>query len=256
LRQIGQAFTMHAGEHKNHVPTTGWIHSPNNATPAGLGDSARQKYMYYTEGGTHRPLPMPAALATYMGQQLRTDTRANLQEDMDSGPCREVWTCPTQARDGMLRGNMLQDQSGWAAPVIWSSYIFNEEPTGFATYGGYVRGRGNLNRMKMTSDTMMVAEGRPRDGDLGWLVLYAIQNGTTLSECFNKQPDPERAGLGIPYVDAGQPTNFDLGRHKNRINVVFMDGHAETILVHPTPRVNPTRIRLSKTVYTSPPTGF
>jgi prepilin-type N-terminal cleavage/methylation domain-containing protein/prepilin-type processing-associated H-X9-DG protein len=256
LRQIGMAFTMHATEHKNHVPTTGWIHSPFNGSPQGLRDAARVKYMYYSEGGVQRPLPMPAALATYMGQQIRTDSAVNLREDMDTGPCREMWTCPTQAREGMIRGNMLSDQGGWNAPWIWSSYIFNEEPTGFAQYGEYHRGRGNMNRMKMTSDVMMVGDGKPRGGDLGWLVIYALQNGTTLDEAFSGIANPDRASMNIPFSGAGERTNFDFRRHNNRMNIVFMDGHAETLIANPTPRANPSMVRFNRKVFTSPPQGF
>src|SRR5687768_4595333 len=46
MRQIGQAYIMHAQEHRNHVPTAGLIHRPYNATPAGLRDSAKVKYKY------------------------------------------------------------------------------------------------------------------------------------------------------------------------------------------------------------------
>ena len=38
MRQIGQAYLMHAADHRNHVPTAGLIHAPWNATPRGLGD--------------------------------------------------------------------------------------------------------------------------------------------------------------------------------------------------------------------------
>src|SRR5689334_1691852 len=63
MRQIGQAYLMHASEHRNHVPTAGLIHDPSyNATPAGLGDHTKMYFMYYSEGGIERPLPMPAAL--------------------------------------------------------------------------------------------------------------------------------------------------------------------------------------------------
>jgi prepilin-type processing-associated H-X9-DG protein/prepilin-type N-terminal cleavage/methylation domain-containing protein len=242
LRQIGQAFLMHANEHRNHVPTAGWIHLPNNGTPSGLGDSARQKYMYYTEGNVQRPLPMPAALGHYMGQSVRTDNVANLMRDMDSGVIREVFTCPTQDRDSMKQGSMLSDQSGWAAPNIWSSYIFNEEPLGFAKYGEYVRGRGNLNRLKGASDVMMLGDGKERIGGI-WLVIFGLQNGLTLEDTYSGNV-------------SGDPSNFDLKRHNNRMNVVFMDGHAETIHVTPIPKINPTRIRTSRKVYLSPPTGF
>jgi prepilin-type N-terminal cleavage/methylation domain-containing protein/prepilin-type processing-associated H-X9-DG protein len=257
LRQIGQAYTMHAAEHKNYVPTAGLIHPPYNASPQGLRDPSKTKYMYYSEGNVQRPLPMPAALATYMGQKIRTDDRNVLRDDMDSGPCREVFTCPTQAREGMIMGNMLRDFS-WEAPPIWSSYIFNEEPLGFLDLEpAYRRGRGNLNRMKMTSDTMMIGEGKPRGGMNGWLVIFALQNGTTLEEVWSMSASPDRTSLGIPFAGAGDRSNFDLNRHKNRMNIVFMDGHAETVIVQQYPNTRaPTRVTWSKKVWTSPPTGF
>src|SRR2546423_7105511 len=227
LRQIGQAFTMHSVEHRGYVPTAGLIHSVSGyaATPQGLHDSARVKYKYYTDAGQLRPLPMPAALAPYFGQDMRTDTRANLEKDLDSGPCRELFTCPTQAREGMVwHGSMLSDQNGWLPPDIWSSYIFNEEPLGFATYGTYQRGQGNMNRLRNASDVMMIGDGRPRGGQGGWLVIYATNNATTISD----------AATGMN--GSGDPSNFEFRRHQNRMNIVFMDGHAETVLVTLTPR--------------------
>ena len=248
LRQIGQAFTMHAVEHRNHVPTAGLIHQGNGffATPQGLRDGARIKYKYYTDGNQLRPLPMPAALAQYFGQTMRTDSLQNLQQDMDSGPCRELFTCPTQAREGIVyNGSMLSDGS-WTAPNIWSSYIFNEEPLGFAQYGQYNRGRGNLNRLRQASDVMMIGDGKPRGGQGGWLVIYATQNGTSITHAATNT------------FASGEASNFDFRRHQNRMNIVFMDGHAETVLVTLTPKNSlfPSRVELSRTVWMSPPEGF
>ena len=249
LRQIGQAFTMHAAEHRNYVPTAGLIHPPYNASPAGLQDARKQKYMYYKDGANERPLPMNAALAHYMGQSM-PDLKAELQAAMDSGPAREVFTCPTQAREGMTMGNMLRDFSWGDSPPIWSSYIFNEEPLGFMDDGTrYKRGKGNLNRLKHATDTMMLGDGKPRTGDL-WLVIYALQNDTTLDEAYAGA----RPNRSVPWVGAGDPTNFDFKRHRNRVNIVFQDGHAETVLV--TMRPTTPRLVLSRTVYMTPPTGF
>jgi len=252
LRQIGQAFIMHSVEHKGYVPTAGLIHNSSGyaATPQGLHDSARKKYKYYNDGGVLRPLPMPAALAPYYGQDIRTDTRQNLEQDMDKGPCRELFTCPTQAREGMVwHGSMLSDQAGWLAPDIWSSYIFNEEPLGFATYAPYQRGQGNLIRLKGASDVMMIGDGRPRGGQGGWLVIYATHNGTQISDAATNEK-----GSGA----SGDASNFEFRRHQNRMNVVFMDGHAETVLVTLFPRNStfPSRVELSRPVYMSPPGGF
>jgi prepilin-type N-terminal cleavage/methylation domain-containing protein/prepilin-type processing-associated H-X9-DG protein len=250
-RQIGQAYLMHAAEHRNYVPTAGLIHQPEwNATPAGMRDRAMVKYLYYTDGGVLRPLPMPAALAPYFGQSLRTDSRQNLERDLDSGPARELFTCPTQAREGITYyGSMLTDGSS-PSVNIWSSYIFNEEPLGFARYGTYVRGQGNLNRLRGAADVMMLGDGKPRGGQGGWLVIYATQNGTTISHAATNT------------FGSGDASNFDFKRHQSRMNIVFMDGHAETVVVTLTPRaalmsgVIPSRVDLSRPVYMSPPSGF
>lgn len=242
LRQVGQAFLMHANEHKNYVPTAGLIHPPYDASPRGLRDTSKQKYMYYREGNVERPLPMPAALGYYMGQKVNTDSRQALMDDMDSGPVREMFTCPTQARDLMKQGSMLRDFS-WEAPNIWSSYLFNEEPLGFMdAEPTYRRGKGNLNRLKMASDVMMLGDGKERLGGI-WLVIFALLNNTKLEDVF----------IGNA---SGDRTNFDLQRHKSRMNIVFMDGHAETVLATLTPRNNPSQVKFSRTVYLSPPTGF
>ena len=85
MRQIGQAYLMHASEHRNHVPTAGLIHAGYSATPAGLGDTAKVKFMYYSDGGAERPLPMPAALGIYLGQKITAANAQELKTQMDSG---------------------------------------------------------------------------------------------------------------------------------------------------------------------------
>ena len=242
LREIGQACLMHANDHRQHFPPAGLIHAPYSATPQGLRDSSKVKYSYFNEGTVLRPMPMPAALAPYFGQQLRSDSRQNLQADMDSGPVRELFTCPSHNRSDMIPGTMLGD-GGWGAPRIWSSYIFNEEPLGFARYGTYVRGQGNLNRMKHATDTMMIGDGKGRAG-FPWLVLYATANDTTLDECW------------MGSAGSGDRSNFDFDRHNGRMNMVFMDCHAETVIVTQIPRRNPVRVTLGRKVYLSPPNGF
>jgi prepilin-type processing-associated H-X9-DG protein/prepilin-type N-terminal cleavage/methylation domain-containing protein len=239
LRQVGTAMMMHATEHRNYVPLGGLMYA--TPTPAGLGDAAMKKYSYYSDGGTLRPMPIPAALAPYLGQTLRSDTVANLQADMDSGPVRDVFTCPTQGREGINRGSMLSDGS-WTAPLIWSSYVFNEEPIGFwdDASTGYKRGRGNLNRIRGASEVMFIGDGKPRGVD-GWLVMFSHGVGTVLEDVW--RGSQLNTGIG-----AGDRTAFDLPRHKNRMNVLFMDGHAETIIAT-LKKSDPNEVKFSQTVY-------
>ena len=245
MRQIGQAYLMHAAERRNHVPTAGLIHAPYFAAPEGLGDVARNKYLYYSEGGVERPLPMPAALGTYLGQKITATTPQKLKEEMDSGPIRDVFTCPTQAPDTMAEGVMLADTSGWQCPLFKSSYIFNEEPLGFNDQGApaYVRGKGNLNRMRGTSDTVMLLDGKVRLG-YPWLVIFGLANNRVMEDVFN-------------HNLAGDRSNLDFERHRGKVNMVFMDGHAETVSVNCRPDFRfPTQVTFGRKVYTVPEQGF
>ena len=244
MRQIGQAYLMHAADHRNHVPTAGLIHAPWNATPRGLGDQGKVKYMYYSEGAIERPLPMPAALATYLGQKINGSSAQELYQEMKTGPCQELFVCPTQGLENIPEGYMLCDTSGWNGPLFKSSYIFNEEPLGFMDSPPvYQRGRGNLNRMKQTSDTMMLMEGKVRLG-FPWLVIYALKNDTVLEDAFNGNA-------------AGDRSNFEFARHKGRVNMIFMDGHAELVVATVRPNFNnPQTVKYAKKIYTVPTNGF
>src|SRR5262252_7208715 len=56
LRAIGQAAVLHAHDHKGYFPVAGALWGPaTSATPAGLFDSAKIKYSYYTDGNNTRP---------------------------------------------------------------------------------------------------------------------------------------------------------------------------------------------------------
>jgi prepilin-type N-terminal cleavage/methylation domain-containing protein/prepilin-type processing-associated H-X9-DG protein len=244
MRQIGQAYLMHAAEHRNHVPTAGLMFPPYTASPAGMRDHGKVKYMYYGEGGVERPLPMPAALGVYLGASIRASTKQELHDEMATGPVQELFTCPTQGLENIPEGVMLADNAGWECPRFRSSYIFNEEPLGFNDDSiAYQRGRGNLNRMKQTSETMMLMEGKIRDG-YPWLVIYALKANTVLEDAYFGNA-------------AGDRSNFEFARHKGRINMIFMDGHADLIKATCRPSYYlPTTVRFSQKIYTVPTNGF
>src|SRR5205814_1997468 len=63
LRSMAQAAHLHAQEHKGHMPVAG-VQGPTalrvDATPDGLNDVGRAKYMYYSRDNVWRPLALPA----------------------------------------------------------------------------------------------------------------------------------------------------------------------------------------------------
>ena len=77
-----------------------------------------------------------------------------------------------------------------------------------------------------------------------WLVIYALKNNTVLEDAF----------MGNA---AGDRSNFELERHRGKVNMVFMDGHAETVSVTARPNLQfPSEVKFGRKVYTVPEQGF
>jgi prepilin-type processing-associated H-X9-DG protein len=239
LRQIALAAVQQANEHRQHIQVAGQlVMDPGGPPiPANLGDAGMVKYSYYSEGD-QRPLPLPAALAPYFGQTIRTSDRLVLTADMDSGPVGEVFTCPSQGRDQIVSGLMVLG-GNWYGPLVRSSYILNEDMLGYWNGASHRRARGSLTRIREPSDTMFMADGKPQDG-LPSLGVSGFDPNRTIGDVYS--------GLG-----ARHRSNLDLKRHQNRMNVLFMDGHAETIVVAIRPPTQPREpeLTMSRPIYLS-----
>jgi prepilin-type processing-associated H-X9-DG protein len=240
LRQIGQAALQHANEHRQHIQIAGNLAASGSATPENLGDAAMVKYSYYQEITVFRPLPLPVALAPYVGQKIRTDDRVVMSADMDSGPIAELFTCPSQGRENIDPGWIVNDGL-WHAPPVRSSYIINEDTLGYSLAPFHPRARGNLARIGGASEVMMMADGKPPPAPAvaKWLGIHAFEPKMTLADL----SDP---GLAQAVY------NLDLPRHRDRMNVLFMDGHAETVgasIIDRSPHA--PEVRVSKQVFLS-----
>jgi prepilin-type N-terminal cleavage/methylation domain-containing protein/prepilin-type processing-associated H-X9-DG protein len=243
LRQIGTASQMFANEHQQFLPLAGVLFGmpPGYAmpTPQALGDISQRHYTYYNSGGYTRPMPFEAALAPYLGQpNFRTDSTFNLQPDLDSGYVRHVFTCPSQQNDAYPP--MIQiEYSTWTVR-LHCSYGFNGEALGWNSYKGdksgvkdHYRARGNVSRMgHQPADTMLFCDAFPRatsltsGGASGTFYVYKLN--MTLADCFNGETNPKPTN-----ADAGAYDQFDLNRHNGKINILFLDYHAEKFDISP-----------------------
>jgi len=221
LRQIFNASLNFAAEHKDHFPGNGYFIA---ATPAGMLDTDTRKYVWFDDLGTKRPAPGPAALARYLGQQVRLDNRAAMEADLTAGVVRKVFTCPadTEARVGTM--NEEVGGSGWVGPVVWSSYVYNGS-TGVG---------GNRSQIRMPARVMYMGDGLPRrevdsppgTKPMGFTFVTSPPAPGTLRTLAN----------AYCRFGAGWGSMFDRTRHRGRMNVVFMDGHGETVVL---PRTAP-----------------
>jgi prepilin-type N-terminal cleavage/methylation domain-containing protein/prepilin-type processing-associated H-X9-DG protein len=224
LRSMWLAAQLHMTDHQGYLPAGGWHWRPVGgiADAHGLIDDRQLRYIYYNDNGRQRPVPVTVALAISMGVRVRLDTRANLEADMQTDKVRKYFQCPSQ--EGQLQGK-TQGSSEWVAPRDWSSYVFNEAVIGIREdYTNPDPLVGKAARIKNPAGVMYAMDGRPRNmTDNNWLMLPDSGPDQTLWDY--QQVVNGGGGFGKELVD--------FLRHRYRANVLFMDGHVNSISLTP-----------------------
>lgn len=255
-RQVAQAMLLRANDSGGYMPLAGEIVIPNGvAVPAGLNDPQRRRYMYAKApgvGGGEMPVPLPAALAPYMGyKNLSFNNWDTLDQELNTKTgVWKMFMCPsTGSYDNRRRFTNTNDTTPVSqgtmmaikryhytqkAIAAWSTntdYGINEGALGYhwspifqvRRYGGQVT------KFKNAAELVLFAEAKRRpkrayqfmeDGWICWTPDYSIG---------------ESAGTGpvtLGDVLAGNgkgddASMFDRTRHKGKMNVVYADGHVE-----------------------------
>jgi hypothetical protein len=221
LRGISQAAELHVLSHGGYLPAAGhhWNLIGGELDPKGLGDDQARRYTYYSDAGTRRPVPVTVALALQMGLEVRTDDRAGLEADLEREYLRERFRCPSQIEP--TRG-LSQIGPGWISPREYSSYVFNEALMGRREFQPDRSDPilGNVAKVRHSSQVFLAADGRPRGGVEGEVILIPNTDDHETLGTF-----VERANWGPEFARG----HLDYPRHGYRINVIFVDAHAETI---------------------------
>jgi prepilin-type processing-associated H-X9-DG protein len=220
LRGISEAGQLHVIQHQGYLPVAGhhWDLVNDQLDPQGLGDDQAVRYTYYTDNGTLRPVPVTAAFAMAMGTDIRTDSRPNLEEDLTRRDLIALFHCPSQSD---AKRGLSQIGPGWIAPLEYSSYVFNEAVMGRREHfsGRTEAIQGSVAKVRHSSQVFLAADGLPRGGTEGDVIVISnVDDHDTLGTFV------ESAAWG-PEVARG---HMDYQRHGYRINVVFLDGHAES----------------------------
>jgi prepilin-type N-terminal cleavage/methylation domain-containing protein/prepilin-type processing-associated H-X9-DG protein len=226
-RSMAQAAQLHANDHRGYFQIIGLEHDlanpPGSCTPGGLDDANEKKYTYYTDGGVRRPVPLSAALALTMGMKVRTSDRAGLDADLQSTRIRRLFKCPAQ--DVVPRGSSQKGDDGWSAPDEYLSYIFNEAAMGrresWQYPGPIAQARGNQARIKRAAYVFMFGDGLPRGlAEGGWMTVPETGDNSASWTMYD-----------FWVAHQGDYKNFDMMRHRGKMNVVFMDCHSETVFL-------------------------
>ncbi len=229
-KQIVLAMILHANEHKGYMPLVGAI-EPGTA-PANVQDTRQEKYDYWGTGGTYTLMSIMGALAKQLGQDIRTDTQANLEQDMQKGLLRKLFVCPSDREGGRFGATLGNGGSAY------NSYAFNEAALGWGDDGGgngvhgHMRLRGKASRFPHPATLFLLTDGAPRggDGSGAWQVYYDHDPNVTLRDIFitsnggGTNPNYKAGGK-----DCGEWTLIDMNRHRKRMMVAFADGHVENV---------------------------
>lgn len=239
LRQIGIAMLMHAQEHRNHMPLAGELWPPpsnssappQDCTPIQLGDIKQVNYSYFPEplkGGRTYVAPMPFALAPYLGY---TQKPMQTPQDYINSNVFRLFTCPSNV--DQMQGTtmqtslfMMSSASTYAGQPLPSSYAFNEAILGWADapagiVGAHSRERGNMARMPHPSDLLLLADASPRGSD-GWIVYDdSTTYGSTLRDYYD-------GNMAQGDLNDNQQL-IDKYRHNGYVNVLYVDGHADSL---------------------------
>lgn len=224
LREAHRAAELHALDHRGYLPTAGlqWDPVGGVVDPKGLGDEDRRRYTYYLDNGTFRPAPLTAVLGHYLGVPVRFDSRPALEAALRSEPLRRHFRCPSQSEEltGWTQGAIGGE--AWRAPEEFSAYCFNEAVLGrrgSARAGGSAAPAGLASRVRRPSAVMFAMDGRPRNQAADrWLLLFDRGEDDSVHDFVRI----------VAETNLGQEA-LDYARHGWRANVVFLDGHAETV---------------------------
>jgi dolichol-phosphate mannosyltransferase len=245
LQQIGTAVQLHQSDHRGYLPVGGWqfpsadppgtgtaaAKPAHIATPSGLHDSAEQHFMYYLDSGLKRPVPITVALVRYLHVDVRLGSREELTADLQNEAIKQMFRCAAQSKKDPHSGFTQRDGAdGWTSPAEFSGYVFNEAVLGLRDMGGVGQGKedrtppvGNMVRVKYPSTVMFACDGQPRNATTDdWLMVFDKTAEDTL---YDFQQRTLQDGWG--------KDTFDYKRHRNRMNVLFLDGHAETVPMSP-----------------------
>jgi prepilin-type N-terminal cleavage/methylation domain-containing protein/prepilin-type processing-associated H-X9-DG protein len=250
MRQISTAMLMHANDHQGFMPLAGKVSVGISSVGSSLdvakalGDIDRKRYSYSVAKTSQFYIPMPinAALSPYLTKTyLPTEDSQKIEDNMNdpNGPWK-FFMCPATEsyQNGDFKAMGRTAPMGQGALMIlylngtvnqwWSSnsdYTFNEGIFGFDAGNGIRRLRGQVNKILMPAQTVLFTDGNPVNTPAtsqfndGWQVWSPILTSARIVSLAN-------ALDGSTFLK--DQTNFDYARHKNKINIIFADGHAET----------------------------
>lgn len=247
MRQVGVAGQMHAQNHRGFYPLAGMLDGIKDGEPHEVRDIAKQKYSYiYLQHGVNKTViaSWSTSLAQYLTKRRILDGYSNddyITDEHGDGDFLRFFICPADVTKSDELGDELwihgfsvssSNSYGW---LLKQSFVVNEGIFGLNDTRG--RLRGQISKVSDPARTFMMIDGKaaplynvPGFGVTKWLVIAnGSKLGTTAQgKTFNSISLSEAFAPSTSPAMASKKENFDIYRHKGKLNILFVDGHVET----------------------------
>jgi prepilin-type processing-associated H-X9-DG protein/prepilin-type N-terminal cleavage/methylation domain-containing protein len=282
LRQIGNACLMHAADHQGYLPYCGALRGQSGEgltavmTPADLDDiyTTKYSYIYQSASSPNVIAPLPIALSRYLGGKLVPDVPTAITAMSSNTGFTRMFLCPSDT--ARTPSYFFTDYEGtfWTSMLMPNSYMMNEcFLAGSDATQNAVRYWGRLGAIRQPTITVLALDGQARNETAEPMVtVYNLQTDRSMTEntpTLTSTLYDCMTGNGLQTNSAlwrgGYATQFDPKRHKNKMNVLFLDGHVQTVVMYQNPGAFqlgapgsflPTTLvptPATKTIYVDPP---
>lgn len=263
LRQIASAAIMHANEHHGFMPLAGEIvvdvsasASDPNQIPIALADADRKRYTYCIQkeyGRRFMTVPLVAALAPYLNMKhLQFDNWRELDaalNDRNSGVWK-MFMCPatdsynygpksvidpnTPAGQGTMI--LVTQTPGGNLVFQWSTN------TDFGMNGGVLgfhsdprhdsrRLRGKSSRVSRSGEVILFSDAKL--GSPLTVQSYSVDPWICFNPALTSTEVVTLKDVLESTANVSPAAQFDIQRHRGRMNVAFLDGHVESVRIEP-----------------------
>jgi prepilin-type processing-associated H-X9-DG protein len=263
LSQQGRLVHAFAADRQDQAPLAArlWEHPASQFSREYLHAGL---YYYYESGpgSVERPMPFFATLAASAGVEFDTSSREAMRMQLGypgtTGPAAAAFFQLTRCPDDTsfdpnqvshLGNTLLPNDLTWT--VLgglgeMTSYMLNEWVLGEAPRPE-VRMGGRLSRVAQPARVTLIMDGEPRLFEPPVGINYMLYfNATTTpgytlrdyNEYFCAWTPPELCPRGVYYqfgyaADPDEYTANERGRHSHSTNVLFVDGHVQTVPLKP-----------------------
>jgi len=229
----------------------------DEAIRTGLNDTERKRYTYAGIPGSGLQIitPLPAAMAPYLSaHKLAFDNWNKLDQQLnDNLGVWRMFICPmTDALERhrehanssdttpLGQGTMMVVSFSGFMMYFWSTnsdFAMNEGVFGYDYRAQYASRRlaGKLSRVARPCETMLFCDANPgKKVDPGFPFNFPYP-WITFTPALDPVPGPITLADALEENNKVMPNraSVDLLRHRGRINVVFADGHVESLMITP-----------------------